>query len=182
MTRDRSSNQQFRIAAWCAYASAVISAFGVGFLVAFYVGLFTNNMGLHRLGTLNDICIIVQYVLALPVVAALHQINGTRSPRLSTAAMLIGICGIIVVVFFQVLLVTGVMDFNEQVGFVTAGLLLIGGWILIASYRLQANGELRKGMLVGILGFFYVGYPVWVFVIGRRLLAGKWAASRLALT
>jgi hypothetical protein len=172
MMVNANSSSFLRVAGLCAYAGAVISAFGIVFLLAFYVGFLTDNVGLQRFGTLNDICIIIQYLLALPVVVALHQILSPHFPRLSRAAAFIGLCGIIVVVFFQVLLVAGVMEFSEQVVFATLGLLIIGVWIVITSSRLRAIGVLRKGVLVGILGFFYLGYPVWVFVIGRRLLAG----------
>ncbi len=175
--KDHRASQLFLIAGWSAYASAVVGALGVVFLAALYVGLFTSNMGLQKFGILNDICIIIQYLLALSVVVALHRIVAVHSPRLSTAAMLMGICGIIVVVVFQVLLVVGLMTFRNQVAFASAGLLVIGGWILIIGYQLQATGKLRKVLLVAILGFLYFGYPVWAIAVGRLLLSNKLAVS-----
>lgn len=169
-------NQRLRIAGWCACASAVVSGFGVVFLAALYVGFFTGNAELLGFGTLNDLCIIIQYLLALPVLVAFHRIISPQSPRASTVATLMGLVGILIVVGFQVLLIAGVMTFSDQVVFASAGLLVIGGWILIISYRLQVTTNLRNGLLLGILGFLYVGYPVWAFVIGRRLLSGRWTA------
>ena len=45
--------QLVRVAGWCAYASGIVSIFGILFLVAF----FTTFIG--PLGTLNDIAVVI---------------------------------------------------------------------------------------------------------------------------
>ena len=56
-----------RSAGKIAYAGAVVSTLGIVFLVALYVGLFTGTESLLIFGPLNDIFVLIQYALALPV-------------------------------------------------------------------------------------------------------------------
>jgi hypothetical protein len=37
-------------------------------------------------------------------------------------------------------------------------------------YLARATGLLPHGVRNGLLGMFYVGYPVWAIDVGRRLL------------
>jgi hypothetical protein len=103
---NKRTDQIVLVAGWCAYASGVISLVGIVFLVLMFIGVSTNNL---RFGTLNDICVIIQYLLALPITLALHQRLKAHGLVLSRAAMLIGITGIIAVIYLQYLLVSGVM-------------------------------------------------------------------------
>src|SRR3990170_3920208 len=121
----------FPAAGWSAYMGAVVSAFGIAFLVLLYVGFFTGAEGLLKFGPLNDICIIIQYVLALPIVVAFHSLLSPQSPRLSLFAMLVAQVGILGVVVFQSLLITGVMAFQEQVVYASTSMLIVGVWIVI---------------------------------------------------
>ena len=166
-------SQNMRFAGWCALASALVSAFGVVFLVIFFAGFYSDNAGLQVFGPMNDALIVVQYLLALPVVLALHRMIGLRSPMLNSAFMLLGLAGIGIVVVFQTLLVAGVMSFDEEVWFATAGMFIFGAWTLIMNEQLRRTAGLRNGRLIGILTLFYFGFPWWALVIGRRLLSGE---------
>ena len=159
----------FRSAGKIAYAGAVVSALGIVFLVALYVGLFTGTESLLMFGPLNDIFVLFQYALALPVAVALHQLLGPDSPRLSLVAMLLGIVGIIGVVVLQFLLIIGVMSFLEQVGFVSAAVLVVGVWIVITGFLGRRTGRLPVSVAVIILAALYFGYPLWAMRVGQQL-------------
>jgi hypothetical protein len=156
-----------RLAGWFAYASGVVSTIGVVFFVAMLAvkGPF---------GRLNDICVMIQYLLALPIPLALHRLLQARAPFLSKLAMLIGILGMMAVVVLQFLLIVGVLSFSEQVGPVTFALVVVvGAWLVITGYLSRSTGKLPRSMLVSILAVPYFGYPVWAFWLGRHLLSGR---------
>jgi hypothetical protein len=152
-----------RSATWFAYASGAVSIVQLALLVLFYAlgGPF---------GTLNDGAIVLQYLLAVPVMLALHRLLHPRAARASTIALMLGILGVLAISVLQVLLIVGVMPFAVQVGPVTAALfLLFGGWLLIAGYLGRSLPFLRPSLLMSIVGWTYLGYPVWAFWLGRRL-------------
>lgn len=171
--RDETTSN-FRVAGWCAFLSAIVAAVGIVFLLLLYVGFFTGSEGLLRFGPLNDFCIIVQYLLALPIVVAFHRILSPQSPRIAILASLIASVGIVGVVIFQYLLIAGAMTFEEQVGYASASLLVIGVWILITSTVARRDGLLNINLGVAVVGALYLGYPFWAYRVGQRL----WSAER----
>ena len=160
-----------RAAGWSAFLGAVVSAFGIAFLVLLYVGFFTGAEGLLKFGPLNDICIIIQYLLALPIVVAFHRLLSPQSPRLSLFAMLVAQVGILGVVVFQSLLITGVMTFLEQVVYASTSMLIVGVWIAITGFLGRQLGRFNISLGPIILGALYVGYPLWAYRVGQRLLS-----------
>ncbi len=163
----------FRAAGWSAYVSAVVSAFGIVFLVLLYVGFFAGAEGLLRFGPLNDICGLIQYALALPIAVAFHRILRAQSPGLRLVAMLIGVIGIVGFVVFQSLLITGVMPFSEQIAYASASGLTIGVWIVITGLLARRSGRLHISVAVIILGALCFGYPLWAYRVGQQLLSGN---------
>ena len=158
-----------RVAGWCAYASGIACIVGIVFLVGLYVGLiaFDDQFGLGRL---NDISVIVQYTLALPVVLALHQIVQTYGPLLSRVATVLGVAGMVGAIILQVLLVAEVLSFSRQVGMVIVAFMVILAWFVLIGYLGRFTNRLPKSMLLHVLAGLYFGYPVWAFSLGRRLL------------
>lgn len=171
--RNNRPDQLAFVAGWCAIISGVVSIFGIVFLVIMYIGFIIGNKELQRFGPLNDICIIIQYLLALPIVLALHQLFKAHAPGLSRLAMLFGIVGIIAVMALQLLLVAGVVTFEEQLGPVMVAGLVAGAWFVITGYLGRSTGKLPGGLLVSILAVLYLGYPLWAFWLGRKLLSSR---------
>jgi hypothetical protein len=171
--RDKRPNQLFLIAGWCAYASGVVSLIGIVFLILMFIGFSTNNLRLQGFGTLNDICVVIQYLLALPITLTLHQSLKSHGLILSRAATLIGIAGIIAVMVLQWLLVSGVLTFEEQIGPVMIALLGVGIWLVITGYLGRLAGNMPRSLLMSVLAAFYLGYPIWAIWLGKRLLSGK---------
>ncbi|GMR09766.1 MAG: hypothetical protein BMS9Abin28_0586 [Anaerolineae bacterium] len=167
----------FRAAGRSAYVSSAVSAFGIAFLVLLYVGIFASIEPLGVFGPLNDLFVLVQYTLALPVVVAFHRILRPQSPRLSLVAMLVAVVGIVGVVVFQLLLITGAMSFLEQVAYASASILLVGVWIVITGFLGRRSGKLQLSVAAIILGALYFGYPLWAYRVGRQLLAGDRAST-----
>lgn len=173
MMTTNNSNRLFVVAGWCAYASAVVSIVGIVFWVIMYIGFFTSNKQLQNFGPLNDICVIIQYFLALASTLALYHLLKAHVPVLSRAAMWIGIVGIFVIVILKFLVVAGVMTFEDEIGPAFIGLLLVGAWQVITGYLGRATGKLPHGLLMSVLALTYLGFPIWAVWLGRLLLSGK---------
>ena len=185
MFNDRSAFL-FRISGWSAIASAIIGAVAIVFLLLFFAGqfnvrqltgLFGGRTKLLRFGYYSDILILIQFVLLLPVVAAIHRILARHAPRFAWIDTVVAIVGIALIESFQWRFVTRKMSFDDSMGYVTLGLLVTGVWMLLSGYRLQASGQFRRGILWGVLALFYFGLPLWTFVVGWRLLSGDWDAA-----
>ena len=133
------------MAGWCAYASGIVSIFGIVFLVAF----FTTFIG--PLGTLNDISVIIHYTLTLPIALVLRQLLQPHGPVLSLVAMLLGIVGMVAAIVLQVLLVTGVLSFTQQVGMVIVAFMVILAWFVLNGYLGRSTNNLPNSMLLHLL-------------------------------
>ena len=157
-----------RVAGWCAYASGIVGIFGIVFLVALYVDLFAFD-DQFGFGKLNDISVIVQYTLALPIVLTLHRLLRPYGPLLSLVGMILGFVGMLAAIVLQLLLVTGVLSFGQQVGMVIAAFMVILACLSSRAIG-RSTDKLPKGMLLHVLAGLYIGYPVWAFSLGRRLL------------
>jgi hypothetical protein len=152
-----------RIVAWFAYASGTVGLIGVVLLVIFFIAG-------NPYGTLNDIAIAIQYLLAVPLWWALHRTFRGQGGRLNTVATWLGITGIAAAVLLQLLLIFGVLSFEQQVGPFSAVLFLgVGGWILITAWLGRLTHRLRYSLTLGVIGWTYVGYPIWAFGVGRQL-------------
>jgi len=159
------------LAGTAALLSAAVAAVGVVFLVLMYVGFLTPVKGLLALGPLNDVCVLVQYALALPVVGAL---DGMLAPLGSVRRHLLfaaGMMGCLGAVVFQALLLLGVMSFQEQVGYAAVSVLLAGLWVVLASIAARRFGALHVSSAVLIGAGLYFGYPVWAFRVSQQLRA-----------
>jgi hypothetical protein len=152
-----------RVAGWCAYASGVVSIFGIVFLVAFFAGVG------GKFGTLNDVAVIIQYVLMLPIAVALWRYLQPDNERLSHIAFLIGMVGILTVIALQTLLVANLIPFQSYIVIVSAGFLVATAWFVITGIVGRAAGKLPNGLVLDILAGLYVGYPIWAFRLGHRL-------------
>jgi hypothetical protein len=83
---------------------------------------------------------------------------------------LVGAGALVATIVLQWLLVTGRLTFEAQVLPVSIALLGAGVWMVGTGYLARATGLLPHGVRNGLLGMFYVGYPVWAIDVGRRLL------------
>jgi len=162
-----------RAAGGFAIASGIVSAVGMVFLIALYVLLLATPfqaLGL-TFGMLNDICVAIQYLLTIPIAVALHRILLPHNPRRIRVATLIGISMMIVVIALQMLLVFGLVTFQQQAVWVSLALFLgVGSWMVITGSVARSTGRLPNAARMSWVGATYFGYPIWAVWLGRRLL------------
>lgn len=156
-----------------ALANAVLSAVGVVFLVLMYVRFSTpgqTDSGL-TFGRLNDSCVAIQYALTIPIALALYRILAPYNPRLILAATVVGILSMLVVVGLQLALIFEMLTFERQVLPVSLAMIVgVGSWLVITGYVARATERLPHSVLMSWLAVPYLGYPLWAFWLGRRLL------------
>jgi hypothetical protein len=147
-----------RTASYAAYLSgffAILSAvFGVLFFWLEAPGI-ANGAVQHPLvwGPLSDICPIVQMLAVLIVAQALYQLNRSSRVRLNRLACLIGIAGTLGVSILQLLLVVGVISFEQEIGPMLIATAAVGVWLILVSYlgRRQAQLPARlAGLGIGV--------------------------------
>ena len=165
----------FRVAGLGAFSSAAV-------LIAV---IFSQFITLDN--QLAEILIFVAPLLLIPVVPALHSLHRSFAPRLSFAAALIGMAGILPIVLalflrvvFQLL---GVFELSAQstntvfvsfAGFTS----LIGVWICLASILSYVSRQLPaaisfSGVLAG---------ATWMIVMGGAVLNSLQPSTYMALT
>lgn len=162
-----------RAAGGFAVASGIIAAIGVVFLIAMFISFATPNKSLGAtFGLLNDICVAVQYLLAIPIALALRQILLPYNPTLIRVATVEGILMMLVVVGLQLTLILGLLTFERQVIWVTVAMLVgVGAWLVITGLVARSTGKLPNSLLMSGLALPYVGFPLWAFWLARHLSA-----------
>ena len=170
--RESGVNASMRVASWFAYGGAVISIIGIALLVLFFA------FG-EPYGHLNDVAVVVQYLLALPLVLALHRVLRLREPALSTVALVLGVAAVAAIALLQIMVIAPVLKFSQQVGPITFSLfVLFGGWLLITGYLSRSHKLMPHSVLMSVIGWTYFGYPAWAFWLGRRLALLNEASER----
>ena len=162
------------IAGYGAVASGAIGIAMVTTLIVMYalfaLGPSARETAL-KVGWINDVLAIVVYGMALPVVPALHAIVKETGSTRSVVLALIGAGSLEATITLQWLLATGRLSFEAQIVPVSVALLSAGVWMVGTGYLARSIGFLPHGVRNGLLGMFYVGYPIWAVDVGRRLLA-----------
>lgn len=160
-----------------AVVNGIISAIGVACLIAMFALFATPFTGLAlTFGSINDICVAIQYVLTIPIALALYRILLPYSPTLVQVATLIGIVMMLVVTGLQLLLIFQIMPFEQQVTWVTPAMLLgVGSWLMITGWVARSTGRLPHSVWMSLLAVPYLGYPIWALWLGRHLL--RWPTA-----
>jgi hypothetical protein len=167
--------QRLRITAWSAYASGTVAAVGVPLLIAMYAVILRygpQHPAIERFGIPNDVCVLAQYALAVPIAVGLHRHNRARAPLLSLTVTTLGIGAMTSIVVLQAMLIAGVIPFEEQVVYISIAMLILAIWFLVVA-RLGRSSGLLSGRTtpMGLLGASYFGYPIWAFWLARQLQA-----------
>jgi hypothetical protein len=122
-------------------------------------------------GRLNDICIAIQYLLTIPIALALHRILRPYNPALIRLATILGIAMMLVVIGLQLAFVFGVLTLVQQVVWVSLAMIVgVGSWLIITGLVARSTGRLPNSVVMSALAVPYLGYPIWAFWLGRRLL------------
>jgi hypothetical protein len=102
---------------------------------------------------------------------ALHaRLRPTAGPS-GDVLLVMGVSSAGAISILQLLLVTGRLTFEEEIGPVSIAFLVLAVWF-VASGRLASKaGVLPDGTRLGVLAATYVGYPVWASRLARALEA-----------
>ena len=113
----------------------------------------------------------LQYLLTILVALALYRILRVYNPALVRTATIIGIVALLAVVGLQLLLIFKVLTFQQQVPWVSLAMMLgVGVWLVATGLVARSTGRMPNSLLMSILAVPYLGYPVWAFWLGLRLL------------
>ncbi len=156
--------------ALCAFLSGIFATVGIVFLFIFYSDIEKNG----RFGTLNDIMVIIQYLLMVPIAVYLYRLLRLVDSRRAWNSLLIGLVGMAAVILLQLLLVLDIISFAVQIGIVLVGFFIVLAWFLL-NRSLSQEAEIASSLVpqnktLTILAGLVFGYPVWAFQFGRRLL------------
>jgi hypothetical protein len=159
-----------RLAGRLTYTSGVLAALGVALLIAMAAAFAVDaRPAAMVLGWTNDVLVMVSYLLTAPAVLALVPLLRPRALILSAFVAAIGLLSIAGIVFLQLLLVIGVLTFEQQIGPASIVYVGLAVWFLVAGYLGRVAGVLPNGVRWGILGATYVGYPIWAFWMSRHV-------------
>lgn len=154
-----------------AYASGILAAVGLVFLILFFTGL-------PVFGPLNDIAVIIQYLLLLPIMFRIHSMLVTRSQKLRAAALAVGLAGAIAVIILQSMLVLGLVPFRQQITLVIPAFLICMLWFVLVERLGGSQGFVPEGTFLSVMAGLVVGYPFWAFKLARNLEAQSEGGSR----
>lgn len=159
-----------RLAARSARIAAVVSLVGIIFLIGMFAAFATGTQATGQtLGLINDSVVLAQFVLVIPVVLALAALTPVRSRFIKLLVPVLGLAGVAWVVYWQAILVAGLITFEDQIGPASAGFLVLAAWFVIAGHLASRAGLLHRGGWMGLLAATYLGFPLWAWWIGERL-------------
>ena len=159
-----------RLAGLASLASAAVAAVAVILLFAMFgaFGVGATSAG-QTFGGINDVLILVAYVLAVPGVLATAAVLRSSRPGLVALGALVALAALGAIAVLQWQLVTGAVTFEQQIGPASVAFLALGGWYVLSGYL--GAGVLPYGVGIGALAALYVGYPVLAYRLGRSLVA-----------
>ncbi len=162
-----------RAAVRLAPVSAGVAALGIVFITIMF-GAFATNARPTALafGWLNDLMVLVSYLLAVPLVLALHVVfrhRGVATGPGGFALATVAVVALAAVVVLQGLLVAGRIAFEDEVVPASVAILAFGAWLVIAGWLASRAGIVTRGARMGLVGASYLGYPLWAVWAGRTL-------------
>jgi hypothetical protein len=175
------SNPGSRLAGASLRASGIVGGIGVAFLVGMYAAFAAGARSTGMtLGWINDVTGVITLPIALPGILELHARVRPQGGAGADALLLVGIGAGGTIVVLQVLLVGGVVTFEQQIGPVSLAFLVLGTWFVLYGRLASRIGALPGGARLGLLAASYAGYPVWAFGVARALEAGPDVAGEPA--
>lgn len=163
-----------RTAAWTVRLAGVLGAVGIVFLVGMYAAFAMDAPRTAMpLGWINDVLVLVSYLLLAPSVVAIHALTRPSAPAAAAIVAGLGLAGIAWVVLLQGLLVGGALTFEQEIGPVALGYLALGAWFVAGGWMVGRSGAFepegfKRGGWMGLVGASYLGFPIWAFWIRRR--------------
>ncbi len=166
------SGRATRTAGLALIASAPLSAVGAACLIGMYVGFAIDRRDpALALGAVNDWLAVVTTPLIVPAILVLRPILRETLGGAGDLATAVGLVAAGAITGLQLLLVLGVLPFEQQIGPVTVAFVALGAWFTLVGWAGRRHG-LPVGVGLGVAAGLYVGYPFWALRLGRYLVGG----------
>lgn len=143
--------------------SAIVAAIGIVFLILFFSGSGSF------FGPLNDIAVVIQYSLMLPIMIYIHQLLPIgQNPGMKLIRSL-GILATLAVIILQTMLVLKLLPFQRQIIMVIPAFLVVTAWFIYIEKAGSEIPQLPKGRMQAILAGLVFGYPFWALNFQKRI-------------
>jgi hypothetical protein len=115
--------------------------------------------------------VAIQYLLTIPIALALYRILLPHNPTLIRVATIGGVAAMLIVIVLQLALIFEVLTFQQQVVWASLAMIVgVGSWLVITGLVARSTERLPNSVVMSAVAVPYLGYPVWAFWLGRRLL------------
>jgi hypothetical protein len=155
----------YRYAGWSAVGSGIIGFIAFGFLAAFLNLHLAEHLRDGIFIRSHDACVILQFLLLIPVVLGLYKLSFQGTGGMSHAMLFTGVGVLSFTVLFLLLIFPNIL--NDTLYMFPQG--VFGVWLIIVSWRMQgilARGLRWFGMIVGfglaLVGSFPSGMAIFV--------------------
>ena len=101
---------------------------------------------------------------------AIHELVRRAAPTLSLVLVVLGLAAFAAIAVLSLLLVTGVLTFEEQIGPVSIAYLGLGAWLVATGHLGSRAGTIPNGARWGLFAALYVGYPFWAVRTSRLII------------
>ena len=105
------TGSSYRVAGWAAITNGVIGIMAFGFLITAVAGRVSSGdeRSWELLVRTHDVGVILQSVLMIPAVFALHSLGRQHSPGVSRATAAVGVVALSLIVLFLLLIFVNVV-------------------------------------------------------------------------
>ena len=155
----------YRSAGWAAMISGIVGLLAFGFLAAFLNLHMTEHLRDGILIRSHDVCVMLQFLLMIPVVFALYKLSYQRSPGMSQAMLFTGAGALSFTVLFLAFIFPKIL--NDTLYMFPQG--VFGVWLMVLFWRMKgilSRGLRWFGMVVGfglaLVGTFPLGMAIFV--------------------
>jgi hypothetical protein len=157
-----------RIATICLYLTAAISVIALLALALLYIS-FAVPLGSFPYGITNDLLTAVHYAMLVPITLFVHNRVKHVDEQRARTALWIALVGIVLIVMFQVMLLTGVLKFEIQILMVIPPFFFVLYWYVVVGTLGRRSSTFATSRTLDVLTGLYIGYPVWALRIAKSI-------------
>ncbi|TAL47176.1 MAG: hypothetical protein EPN92_05160 [Chitinophagaceae bacterium] len=166
----------YRTAGWAAIASGTLGILAYAALMTAVMTRTTMALTgqVFFLFRTHDVIVILQFLLMIPALVALHKLSHKQLQGMSRATLATGIVALSLTALFLIFIFPWIMS-DEYYMIPQA---MFGVWLIVVNWQLSgvlSRGIRWFGMVVGVglllVGIFEVGYAIFVNPIGLRIPA-----------
>lgn len=159
---------------WSVLLSAISMVLSVTFnILGYSAGSIT--FGTHTHSVIVETFDVLTTGFLLPLPYGFYLVYKTFGPRLSYASALLGTITFLAVTILHVMFVFEVLWFSDPISLYLYGVIGIGfiSWLIMIAILARRSRMPAHGTLINIIGATVVGFPIWAFLTGYLLVAGK---------